>query len=85
MEARIRQELDTLQKMVGHWKDDYIRLIDPLGGNDYLTQDFRTEIEEHLYPYIRRMYECGYITKEELSEFFDRCLEEVRGFREKCP
>lgn len=80
---RIQEELDSLYGMVVNWKKDYERLIDSAGGNDYLVSDFIGEIDEFVYPYLRRMCECGYITDEEKSRFLNKCYDEVRIFKEE--
>jgi hypothetical protein len=82
MTPHIKNELDTLYGMVVNWRKDYERHVDPAGGNDFLVSDFIGEIEEHLYPYLRRIRECGYITDSEFSDFFEKCYAEVTIFRE---
>jgi len=83
MTPHIKEELDTLHGMVVNWRKDYERHVDPAGGNDFLVSDFVGEIEEHLYPYLRRIRECGYIDDSEFSEFLEKCYAEVTIFREE--
>lgn len=82
MTPHIKNELDALHGMIRNWRKDYERHVDPAGGNDFLVSDFVGEIEEHLYPYLRRMHECGYINDSEFSEFLEKCYGEVTMFRE---
>lgn len=73
MDPRVRAELDTLLAMVTAWKDEKVRYITPEGGDDYLVADLSEEIVRDVYPYVRRMWECEYLTQEEMGEFLNRC------------
>jgi hypothetical protein len=81
VDLSIKNELDTLYGMVLNWRKNYEILADPAGGNDHLVADFREEIEEHMYPYIRRMRECEFLTPEEVGKFMDRCFTQVEEYR----
>ena len=78
MEVKVRNELDTLLRMVTAWRDDKIRMAGGEDGWDFLVGDLAGEIEEHVYPYVRRMCECKYITAEEQGGFLDQCFAHVR-------
>jgi hypothetical protein len=78
----VGKELATILQMVSAWRVDYERFITPDGGDDFLVGDFASEIEEYIFPYLRRMLECGYINQKELSEFFDSCYVHVNELRE---
>jgi hypothetical protein len=84
MEAPVRAELDTLLKMMEAWKIDYERFITPEGGDEFLVEDFICEVQDHVYPYIRRMIECEYITTAEATEFFEKCAEHVNELAKLC-
>ena len=77
MDPAVRKELDTMLGMVEAWRMDKIRLAGGENGWDFLAKDLREEIEEHIYPYVRRMLECRYITTNELSDFLTACFAEV--------
>ncbi len=69
----MREELNTLKKMIEIWKESYKEK----GGIDSLD-DFRFEIDEVVYPYVRSLYLQGFITYEELAEFMRFCDEMLR-------
>ena len=61
------------------WRDDYIRHATPGAGEGefFLCQEFIGEIEENLYPYMRRLVETDHITPEECVMFMDYCYAQV--------
>lgn len=75
-------ELEVLKGMVLAWKEDYSRSVPPDGGGEYLCQDFSYEIEEYLYPYLRRMIETDHISQDQASEFLEFCYRQVRELRD---
>ena len=77
MRPEVRKELDTLLTMVAAWRDDKIRIAGGEDGWDFLAGDLHEEIGDHVCPYIRRMFECKYITDEECWEFLNACYEHV--------
>ena len=78
------QELQVLRGQMLSWKEGYFRSVPPEGGEDYLflCQDFAFEIEEYVYPYVRRMVETQYIEPSEASEFLDFCYRCVNELQE---
>ena len=82
MDPAVRKELDTLLVMVGNWKDDMIRIAGGEDGWEFLAKDMFGEIEESVFPYLRRMLECMYITKEECAEFTNQCFQQVERLAE---
>jgi hypothetical protein len=76
------QELQVLTGMVLAWKEDYLRSAPPDGGGEFLCQDFSYEIEEYVYPYVRRMLITEHIDQEQASEFLDFCFRQVLELRE---
>uniref|UniRef100_A0A7J3M2E3 Uncharacterized protein n=1 Tax=Archaeoglobus fulgidus TaxID=2234 RepID=A0A7J3M2E3_ARCFL len=72
MKEEIKKELETLKMMIKNWKESYKEI----GGIDSL-EDFRFEIDEIVYPYLRNLYITGHITFEELQEFMRFCDEEL--------
>ena len=77
MEKRVQEELDSIAMMVGNWRDSYTRMITGSGGEGFLVSDLVGEIEESVFPYLRRLRECEYITIEEESAFIERLFENV--------
>ncbi len=73
-----RRELETLRKMVLTWKNSYIQWAPSDGEGDFLVDDFLGEIEECMYPYLRRLYICNYITEQDLREFMEFCYGQAR-------
>ncbi|MDA8337370.1 MAG: hypothetical protein M0Z41_20695 [Peptococcaceae bacterium] len=70
MKPEAEEELAVLEKMVLAWKEDY-------AGEPEARSDFLFEIEETMYPYLRRLYECGYIDRDEFSRFMYFCDRQV--------
>ncbi|MEK6697353.1 MAG: hypothetical protein AABY98_09420 [Candidatus Deferrimicrobiota bacterium] len=81
MEENVRKELETLKGMVLNWKKDYLGWAPPDGGWEYLAQELQEEIETHISPYIRRMYECDYLSPSEVREFMESCCNQVEDLR----
>ena len=77
MEKRVQEELDSIAMMVGNWRDSYTRMITGVGDESFLVSDLIDEIEENIFPYLRRFKECEYITIEEESAFIERLFENV--------
>jgi hypothetical protein len=73
------EELEHLRKRVCLWRDDYIRHATEGAGEEefFLCKEFVYEIEEYLYPYLRRLVETNHITPEECVEFMDYCYARV--------
>jgi hypothetical protein len=40
------------------------------------------EIETHVYPYVRRLCECDYLTGPEAKELLDFCYKQVEDIRD---
>jgi hypothetical protein len=73
------EELEHLRARVVLWRDDYIRHATPGGGEEefFLCKEFIFEIEEYLYPYLRRLVETNHITPGEGLAFMDWCYAQV--------
>ena len=78
------QELQVLRGKMLSWKESYLQSVPPEGGEDYLflCQDFALEIEEYVYPYVRRMVETQRIEPSEASEFLNFCYQCVNELQE---
>jgi len=81
MEEGIYRELETIKGMVLTWKKSYLRWAPPTGDREYLVREFLEEIETHVYPYVRRLYECNYLSDAELDEFMMFCYSQVNDLR----
>ena len=82
MEENVRKELETLKGMVLNWKKSYLEGAPPGGGGEYLVREFSEEIETHVYPYTRRLYECNYLSQAEAEEFLGFCYSQVDDLRD---
>jgi hypothetical protein len=81
MEENVGKELETLKGMVLRWKRSYLEWVSADGGGEFLAIEFLEEIETHVYPYVKRLYECDHLTQAEAAEFFDHCYNQVEGLR----
>jgi hypothetical protein len=77
MEENVRQELKALEAMVLNWKQRYLEYATPDGNNDFLVEEFQEEITTYLSPYLRRLFQCEYLTHEEAEEFRNACYSQV--------
>lgn len=82
MEENVRKELETLKGMVLTWKESYLGWAPPDGGGEFLVKDLYEEIEEYVYPYVRRMFQCDYLSQSEVKEFMEFCYKEVEDLRD---
>lgn len=69
MEVGTVKELQDLENMVINWSRSYVTQVDVHGGNEHLLDEFKEEVGFYIIPYIRRLYQAGYLTKEEATEF----------------
>jgi hypothetical protein len=81
MDEGVRKELDTLKGMVLNWKKGFISWASPEGDNEYVAQEFSEEIQEQVYPYVRRMFETNHLSDAEAREFMDFCHSQVEDLR----
>jgi hypothetical protein len=81
MEANVRKELEVLKGMVTAWRDSYQAASPADGEGDYLVHEFVEEIEIHVYPYARRLWECDHLSQAEADEFLDFCYRQVEELR----
>ncbi len=78
------EELETLRGMVLAWRQDYFQSAPARGGEDYLflCQDFSQEIEEYVYPYVRRMVVTEHLDQGQARDFLDFCYRQVLELRD---
>lgn len=74
-----REELEELCGRMARWKDDFISQAPPGGGPEwlFLVKEFHAEIDEWVYPYVRRMIETEHISPSQAAEFMDFCYRQV--------
>ena len=84
MEENVRKELDTLETIVKNWKSSYQGLTTGEENDEALIEDFNEEISTlHIYPFIYRLFEAGYITDIEALEFMNKCYGHLASFIEE--
>jgi len=81
MQENVRKELDNLEQLVFNWKASYLGFATSDGNNDFLLEEFREEITTYISPYLRRLYQCEYLTVDEADEFLDYCYNQVEELR----
>jgi hypothetical protein len=81
MEKNVGEELERLKGMVFAWKESYRQGAPSEGESEFLAQDLLEEIEDQVYPYVRRMYECNYLSQSEVEELMQFCYEQVENLR----
>ncbi len=81
MEENVQKELELLKGMVLSWKKDYLGWAPSEQGGEFLTKEFTEEIETHVYPYVKRLYECEYLSGSEAKAFLDYCYDQVEELR----
>jgi len=81
MEENVREELDVLKGMLDNWKRGFLSWASPEGDNDYVLLEFSEEIQMHVYPYVRRLFETNYLSEVEVKEFMHYCLSQVEDLR----
>jgi hypothetical protein len=81
MDERVRAELEAIERMVRAWKRDYLGWAPSEGGGEFLARELSEEIETHVYPYVRRLYECQYVSGPEAKAFLDACYKHVEDLR----
>lgn len=67
-----KAELKAMTEMVVAWKESYIQW-----ECETAAIDFMEEIDSIVYPYLKRLYECGYIDENQFREFLNFCDEQM--------
>lgn len=83
MEENVRKELDALEAMVLNWKANYLQYATPDGNNEFLLEEFHEEITTYMSPYIRRLFQCEYITAEQAEKFLNHLYDQVEELRQE--
>ena len=73
------EELENLRARVGLWKEEFLRQAPPGGGREweFLVREFHAEIDEWVYPYVRRMIDTEHISPQQAAEFMNYCYGQV--------
>ena len=83
MKENVIKELDNLKEMLNNWKRGFLSWASPDGDNEYVLQEFREEIDSHLYPYVTRLLQTDHLTTVEAKEFMDYCYSQVEDLRDQ--
>ena len=81
MEENVREELDVLKGMLDNWKRGFLSWASPEGDNDAVLLEFTEEIQMHVYPYVRRLFETNNLSGAEAKEFMCYCFSQVEDLR----
>ena len=81
MDESVRKEIETLKGMVLNWKRSFLGWASPGGDNEYVIHEFSDEIQQQVYPFVRRMSETGHLTESEAKEFMNFCYSQVEDLR----
>ncbi len=83
MEDNVRKELDALESMLHNWEAGYLSWASPDGDNEHVLMEFTEEIQRHIYPYVKRLFETNHLSETEAKEFMSYCFSQVQNLREK--
>ncbi|MHB1042400.1 MAG: hypothetical protein ACYC0Q_06145 [Eubacteriales bacterium] len=67
-----KAELEAMTEMVVAWRDSYIKW-----ECETAAKDFMEEIDQIVYPYLKRLFECGFIDENQFREFLNFCDEQM--------
>ena len=83
MEENVIKELKNLEGMVLNWKKSFLGWASPEVDNDYVYHEFSEELQNYVYPYVRRLYETNHLTASEAEEFMNNCYRQVEDLRDQ--
>ena len=81
MERNVCEELNVLKGMLDNWKTGFLSWASPDGDNEHVLLEFAEEIQIHIYPYVKRLFETDYLTQVEAKEFMNYCFGQVEDLR----
>jgi len=81
MEQNVCEELNALKGMLDNWKTGFLSWASPDGDNEHVVLEFTEEIQTHIYPYVKRLFETDYLTLAEAKEFMNYCFGQVEDLR----
>lgn len=67
-----KAELEALAQAVLAWKEDYLQW-----EYEAAAADFMDEIDQIVYPYLKRLLECGFIDEVQFRQFLNFCDEQM--------
>ncbi len=82
MTEDVRRELEDLKAIVVAWKESYIKLARENGGGEFLVEEYSSEIDELVFPYVYKMVKLGGMEIEDLMVFSRFCYRQVLELRE---
>ncbi len=82
MTEDVRRELEDLKTIVVAWKESYIKLARENGGGEYLVEEYSSEIDELVFPYVYKILKLGGMEMEDLMVFSRFCYRQVLELRE---
>ena len=82
MTEDVRRELEDLKAIVVAWKESYIKLARENGGGEFLVEEYSSEIDELVFPYVYKMVKLGGMDMEDLMVFSRFCYRQVLELRE---
>jgi len=83
MEENVIKELDALKGMLNNWKRGFLSWASPDGENEYVLQEFKEDINMHIYPYVTRLLESKHLNQSEATEFMDYCYSQVEDLNDQ--
>lgn len=83
MEEGVREEIETLKKMMRNWRRGFKTWHEPGVSSDYILQEFHEEITDQLMPYVSRLLHSDHLTLEEATQLMDECYGEVQKLKEE--
>ena len=82
MTEDVRRELEDLKTIVVAWKESYIKLARENGGGESLVEEYSSEIDELVFPYVYKILKLGGMEMEDLMVFSRFCYRQVLELRE---
>jgi hypothetical protein len=59
LDPKVRKEVADLMLMMENWKKGYSGWNEP----EFAADEMERDIDEFLFPYVNRLWECGYIDR----------------------
>ncbi len=81
MDEFAQKEVAALQAMVLSWKKSYVEQAKTGEEWEFLVEEFLEEIDTHVYPYARRLFECNYLNDSEAKSLLDFCYGQAEDLR----
>jgi len=82
MTEDVRKELEDLKTIIVAWKESYLKLAREDGGGEYMIEEYNSEIEELVFPYVYKIIKLGGMEMEDFMVFSRFCYKQVLELRE---